>query len=84
MKIKTTLAALAAFSMTALPTMAVAAPTAASKLSVRKAPTSVVRSGAAAKDANGIGGGSSLITIIAVIAVAVGIALAADGGSKSP
>ncbi len=83
---KSTLAAIAAVSLVAVPTIASAAPAAASKLSVRAAPAKVVRSGAADQRASNIGGGGPFVAILAAVLVAVGIAVAADGSSapKSP
>jgi hypothetical protein len=84
---KSTLAAVAAISLVAVPTFAQAAnQSPASKLSVRGTPAKVVRAGAAQTNANGIGGGSTIVALLAAIAVAVGIAVAAGGNNnpKSP
>jgi hypothetical protein len=81
---KSALAAVAAISLVAVPTFAQAATQSpASKLSVRGTPAKVVRAGAAQTKANGIGGGSTIVALLAAIAVAVGIAVAA-GGNNSP
>jgi hypothetical protein len=85
---KSAMAAIAAVSLVAVPAMASAAQSqsAASKLSVRAVPAKVVRAGAAQRDASGLGGGSVIMAILAAVAVAVGIAIAADGsnGPTSP
>jgi hypothetical protein len=74
-----TLAVAAAVAMVGVPAMASAAP--ASKLSVAQS----ARVGTAVrKSSNDLGGGSSIIAIIAAIAVVAGIAIAASSGSKSP
>jgi hypothetical protein len=79
---KSALAAAAALSIVAVPTVAQAS--AASKLSLRAAPavTAVSRAGAARGESD-IGGGSVIIAILAAVAVVVGIVIAADG-SDSP
>ncbi len=84
---KSALAAVAAVSLVAVPTFAQAASQSpASKLSVRAVPTKVVRAGAAQTKANNIGGGSTIVALLAAVAVAVGIAVAAGGNNnpKSP
>jgi uncharacterized Zn-binding protein involved in type VI secretion len=83
---KSVIAATAAVSLVAIPTIAQAAPaqtTAASKLSVRSAPA--VRQGVRVSKVNKQdGGGSLIIALLAAAAVVAGIVIAADGGSKSP
>ncbi len=73
-----------ALSLVAAPAVAQTAGSAASKLSVRAAPAvqKNVRAGAVQKNANNIGGGSTIIAILAAVAVIAGIVIAADGSNK--
>ncbi len=79
--VKNMMAAAAATAMIAAPVAASAA-SSASKLSVSKS----VRAGTALRSAkvSKLEGGSTIIAVVAAIAVIGGIALAASGGSKSP
>lgn len=76
---KSVMAAVAAVSLVAVPTMAQAAP-AVSKLSVATS----TRAGDA--ETSELGGGSVIIAILAAVAVIAGIIIAADGsdGATSP
>jgi hypothetical protein len=84
---KSLIVATAAISLFVVPTIAQAAPaqaTAASKLSVRAAPSvrQGVRVGKVSKQDGG--GGGLIIALVAAAAVVAGIVIAANGGSKSP
>jgi hypothetical protein len=77
--VKTSLALASAFAMLVTPVIASAS--SASKLSV----TQSVRAGAAVKkSSNDLGGGSTIIAVLAGLAVVAGIVIAADGKKKSP
>ncbi len=77
--LKTSFAVASALAMLASPVMASAS--SAAKLSV----TQSVRAGAAVKkSSNELGGGSTIIAVLAGLAVVGGIIIAATGNKKSP
>jgi hypothetical protein len=80
---KSAMAAIAAVSLVAVPTMVQAAQSqsAASKLSVSAVASKQVRAGASSRDASQLGGGSAIIAILAALAVIAGIVIAADGSN---
>lgn len=76
---KTLMTSLAIASMVAVPTIAQAAPTAASKLSVRAAPARV---GAVQSRKSELHGSGIIIAVLAAAAVIAGVVIAADSNNS--
>ncbi len=80
--LKKTLAVAAAFAMVGAPVIASAA-NPASNVATSRVASKSARVGSAVQKNSNIGGGSTIIALLAALAVIAGIAIAA-GGSKSP
>jgi hypothetical protein len=82
MGVRKVLTVMAAASMVIAPTLAQAAPSAASRLSVRSVATAPARAGATTTRSNRDGGGSIIIAVLAAAAVIAGIVIAADNNNS--